>query len=52
MEYSTKIEKISTDFMFMLGLSATIDQLAMASSVRCCRHVLRRGWSCHEDIRF
>ena len=31
MEYSSKTE---TDLMFMLGLSETIDQLAMANSVR------------------
>ena len=34
MEYSSKIEKRSIDFMFMLGLNETIDQLAMANSVR------------------
>ena len=34
--------KISTDLMFMLGLKETIDQLAMANSVRSCGHVLRR----------
>ena len=32
----------STDLMFMLGLRETIDQLAMASSVRWYGHVLRR----------
>ena len=30
------------DFMFMLGLHETIDQLAMANSVRWYGHVLRR----------
>ena len=34
--------KKSADFMFMLGLSETIDQLVMANSVRWCGHVLRR----------
>ena len=28
--------------MFMLGLNETMDQLAMANSVRCYGHVLRR----------
>ena len=37
-----KDRKISTDLMFMLGLSETIDQLAMANSVRWNSHVLRR----------
>ena len=37
-----KDRKISTDFMFMLGYSETIDQLAMANSVRWHGHVLRR----------
>ena len=32
----------STDLMFMFGLSETIDQLAMANSVRCYDHVLWR----------
>ena len=32
----------STDFMFMLGLSETIDQLAMANSVCWYHHVLWR----------
>ena len=32
----------SMDLMFMLGLNETIDQLAMANSVRCSGHVLRR----------
>ena len=34
--------KRSTDFMFMHGLSQTIDQLAMSASVRWYGHVLRR----------
>ena len=34
--------KRSTDLMFMLGLRETIDQLAMANSVRWYGHVLRR----------
>ena len=34
--------KKSTDLMFMLGLSETIDQLAMVNSVRWYLHVLRR----------
>ena len=34
--------KRSTDLMFMLGLKETIDQLAMANSVRWYGHVLRR----------
>ena len=34
--------KRSTDLMFMLGLIETIDQLAMANSVRWYGHVLRR----------
>ena len=34
--------KISADLMFMLGLKETIDQLAMANSVRWYGHVLRR----------
>ena len=38
-----KDRKRSMDLMFMLGLNETIDQLAMASSVRWCYHVLRRG---------
>ena len=41
MKYSSKTEK-STDFMFMLGLKETMDQLAMANSVCWCGHVLRR----------
>ena len=32
----------STDLMFMLGLNDTIDQLAMANSVRWYGHALRR----------
>ena len=40
--------------MLMLGLNETIDQLAMANSVRWYGHVfLERGWSCLEmGIRF
>ena len=34
-------KKRSTDLMFMLGLKETIDQLAMANSVRWYGHVLR-----------
>ena len=34
--------KRSTDFMFMLGLNETIDQLAMANSVHWYGNVLRR----------
>ena len=34
--------KRSTDLMFMLGLNETIDQLAMANSVRWYGHVLKR----------
>ena len=41
MEYSLK-QKRPTDLMFMLGLCETIDQLAMANSVRWYGHVLRR----------
>ena len=37
-----KDRKRSTDLMFMLGLNAAIDQLAMASSVRWYGDVLRR----------
>ena len=37
-----KDRKISTDLMFMLGLCETIDQLAMANSVRQYGYVLRR----------
>ena len=37
-----KDRKISTDLMFMSGLSETIDQLATANSVRWYGHVLRR----------
>ena len=37
-----KDRKRSTDLMFMLGLNETIDQLAMASSVRWYGNVLRR----------
>ena len=42
MEYSLKTEKRSADLMFMLGLKETIDQLAMANSVRWYGQVLRR----------
>ena len=35
-----KDRKRSTDLMFMLGLNETIDQLAMANSVRWNGHVL------------
>ena len=34
--------KRSTDLMFMLGLKETIEQMAMANSVRWNGHVLRR----------
>ena len=37
-----KEKKISMDFMFMLGLKETMDQLAMENSVRWYGHVLRR----------
>ena len=37
-----KVSKRTTDLMFMLGLSETIDQLAMANSVRWHGHVLKR----------
>ena len=37
-----KDRKISTDFMFMLGLIETTDQLVMANSFRWYGHVLRR----------
>ena len=37
-----KDRKRSTDLMFMLGLCETIDQWAMANSVRWHSHVLRR----------
>ena len=36
-----KDRKISMNFMFMMVLSETIDQLAMASRVRWYGHVLR-----------
>ena len=36
--------------MFMLGLTETIDQLAMANSVHWYGHELRRGWSRLEKI--
>ena len=38
-----KVRKRSTDLMFMLGLNDTIDQMAMANSVRWHGHVLRRA---------
>ena len=50
-----KSRKRSTDLTFTLGLKETIDQLAMANSVRWYGHVLRRedGRSCLEKgIRF
>ena len=37
-----KDRKRSTDLMFMLGLSATIDQFTMANSVRRYGHVMKR----------
>ena len=37
-----KERKISTELMLMLGLSETIDQMAMANNVRWYDHVLRR----------
>ena len=37
-----KYRKRSTDLMFILGLNETIDQLAMAYSVRWYGHVLSR----------
>ena len=37
-----KDRKISNDFMLMLGLNETIDQLVMANSVHLYGHVLRR----------
>ena len=43
--------KRSTDLIFMLGMSETIDQLAMANSVRWHGHVLRREDG-HEGNRF
>ena len=43
----------SADLMFMLGLSKTIDQLAIANSVHWYGRVEERGWSCLEkSIRF
>ena len=38
-----KHRKRSTDLMLMLGLNETLDQLAMASSVRLYGHVLSRA---------
>ena len=42
--YGVQLEdrKITTDVLFMLGLRETIDQLAIANSVRWYCHVLRR----------
>ena len=37
-----KDRKRSTDMMFMLGMSKSIDELAIANSVRWYGHVLRR----------
>ena len=37
-----KDRKRSTDLIFMLGLKETIDQLAIANSIRWHGHVLRR----------
>ena len=37
-----KDRKSYTDFMLMLGLGATIDQLVMVNSIRWYGHVLRR----------
>ena len=48
MEYSSKIEKRSTDLRSILKLSETIVKLATANSVRWYDHVLRRGRSCFE----
>ena len=42
MEVKLKGGNRSRDLMFMLGLKETMDQLAMANSVRCYGHVLRR----------
>ena len=41
-----KDRKRSTDLMFMLGLNETIDQLAIATSVRWYGNTKKRGWSC------
>ena len=41
-ECSSKTDRRYMDLMFMLGLKETIDQLAMANSVRWYGHVLRR----------
>ena len=41
-EVQLKDRKMSMDLMFILGLNETIDQLAMANSVRWHGHVLRR----------
>ena len=40
---SSKTEKKYTDLMSMLGLKETIDQLAIANSVRWYGHVVRRA---------
>ena len=49
-----KDRKRSTGLMLMLGLKETINQLAMANSVRWYGHVLKeRGWSLlNKGIRF
>ena len=47
-----KDRKGSTDLMFMLGLKETIDQLAMANSVRWYGHVLRREDGLMKGVRF
>ena len=47
--WSTAQRKRSTGLMFILGLSETIDQLAMANSIHWYGHVLSRGWSCVEE---
>ena len=39
-----KDRKRSSDLMFMLGLSETLDQFAMANSVHWYGHVLRRHY--------
>ena len=45
--------KRSTELMFMLALSETVNQLAIANSVRAWICVEERGWSCFEKgIRF
>ena len=49
-----KDRKRSTDLMFMLGLNETMNQLAMANSVRWYGNVLRRedGHIFEKGIRF